>query len=361
MKKMMALCMVGVLVIGMLGGCGKKSQENQNGTEPKEPVKVGVMPYLGSVPVDYAEQKGYFKDRGLNIEIYTFATGAPMNEAYAAGQIDVAVIGLAGVITMSTGTATCVLETNTASGGNGVFVRADSDIAQISGQVPGRPNIMGNGDVLKGKTFIGQLGTSSQLNVISYLEHFSLTEEDITFVNMDSGSDLQAFLAGEGDAVALAVPYSYQAEENGLICAADFEDSTSIMVPDVMLVKNELIDKRSEEIKQFVDAYLQAAEELNADPDLLYQTCKEFYKANGREYSDSNLTADLDCRKLIDKTYMEREGYTYGKGMWQVAQFFVKSGKIEEENLDNVLKSLNTDYIKDVTGVDVTVEGGTAK
>lgn len=359
MRKMMALLMVGVLSVNMLAGCGAEGKAAKE--EADAPVKVGVMPYLGSVPVDYAVQKNYFKDRGLNIEVYTFATGAPMNEAFAAGQIDVAVIGLAGVITMSTGTATCILETNTASGGNGVYVRADSDVAQVKGQVEGRPNILGSADTLKGKTFIGQLGTSSQLNVISYLKHFDLTEEDISFVNMDSGSDLQAFLAGEGDAVALAVPYSYQAEEKGLVCAADFEDSTSIMVPDVMLAKNELVEKRSDDVKKFVEAYLQAAEELNGDEELLYNTCKEFYKANGREYSDSNLKSDLACRKLIDKKYMENEGYTYGKGMWQVAQFFVKSGKIEESNQQNVLKSLNTSYIKDVTGLDVTVENGDSK
>jgi len=213
MKRIVALGLVGVLAVNILAGCGQKGSASGDNAKQEEPIKVGVMPYLGSVPVDYADKNGYFKDNGVNIEIYTFATGAPMNEAFAAGQIDVAVIGLAGVITMSTGTATCVLETNTASGGNGVYVRPDSDIAQIKGQVEGRPNILGNAETLIGKTFIGQLGTSSQLNIISYLEHFNLTEEDISFVNMDSGSDLQAFLAGEGDAVALAVPYSYQAEE----------------------------------------------------------------------------------------------------------------------------------------------------
>jgi len=110
-----------------------------------------------------------------------------------------------------------------------------------------------------------------------------------------------------------------------------------------------------------VDAYLKAAEELNADSDLLFNTCKTFYKENGREYSDSNLKADLDRRKLIDKKFMEAEDYIYGKGMWQVAQFFVKSGKIEEDHLENVLKSLDTNYIKQVTGLDVTVENGESK
>lgn len=379
MKKTLALLLSFVIVLGMMVGCTSTasssqpaapsaaeeatSQASSAGEEAPaanfDVLNVGIMPYIGSVPCHYADIQGYFEAAGLNVNLITFATGAPMNEAFAAGQIDIAVIGLAGVITMSTGTATCILETNTASGGNGIYVRPDSPIAGVQGEVEGRPTLYGSAETVKGLTVIGQLGTSSQLNTIAYLEHFGLTEDDISFVNMDSGTDLQAFMSGEGDAVALAVPYSYQAEAEGYICAASFEDSTSIMVPDVMLAKNEIVETRRDELALFVKAYLQATDELNADYDLLFDTAKTFYTENGREYSDENLTADFACRELIDAGYMSQEDYVYGRGMWQVAQFFVESGKIEPDNLQNVIASLDTSFIEEVTGVGVVTETGT--
>lgn len=352
MKRVLATLMALVCLIGMCVGTALAGETSYG------VLKVGIMPYIGSVPAHYADIQGYFKDAGLNVELITFPTGAPMNEAFAAGQIDIAVIGLAGVITMSTGTATCILETNTASGGNGIYVRPDSPIASVQGEVEGRPTLYGSKETVENITVIGQLGTSSQLNTIAYLEHFGLTQDDISFVNMDSGTDLQAFMAGEGDAVALAVPYSYQAEAEGYICAASFEDSTSIMVPDVLLAANRIVESRRDELVLFEEAYLRATDELNADYDLLFDTAKTFYIENGREYSDENLAADFACRKLIDAPYMSADDYVYGRGMWQVAQFFVDSGKIEPENLQNVIASLDTSIIKEVTGVEVQTETG---
>ncbi len=354
MKKVLVTILALTLVLAMLSGCSSSEGEGAS----SEPLNVGIMPYLGSVPADYALTQGYFEEMGIEVVLHNFATGAPMNEAFAAGQIDIAVIGLAGVITMSTGTATCILETNTASGGNAIFVRPDSDIASVQGEVEGREMLYGSAETIEGSTIIGQLGTSSQLGVISYLAHFGLTEDDIDFVNMDSGADLQAFLAGEGDAVALATPYAYEAVAAGLVTAADFEDSTSLVMPDVLLAKNEVVADRRDDLQSFVNAYLKAADELNADYDLLYDYSKNFYAENGREYSDENITLDLEVRELIDATYMGADNYVFGEANWTVAQFFVDAGKIEEENLDNVIASFDTSFIEEATGLDVTVESG---
>lgn len=71
-----------------------------------------------------------------------------------------------------------------ASGGNGIYVRPDSPLAAVSGQCEGYPNLLGNAELLRGKTIIGNLGTSSQPQTILYLEHFGLTQDDINLVNM---------------------------------------------------------------------------------------------------------------------------------------------------------------------------------
>lgn len=351
MKKVLAIILVLVLVLSMTACAAGGKKEAKS-------LRVGTLPFTGSVPVAYAMQKGYFEEAGLNIEQYEFATGAPMNEAFAAGQLDIAVIGLAGVISMSTGNAVCVYETNTASGGNGIYVRPDSPLAAVKGEVADYPNLYGSADLLKGITIIGQLGTASQLNTIMYLSRFGMTQDDVNFVNMDTGSDFQAFKAGEGDAVALMTPYTYEAEDAGYVCIASFEDAADFVIPDTMLATKDIMASDRELVKEFLKVYIKAVDELNADPQLLYETSKQYFIDCGREYADDYVRRDLETRFPIDAKYMALDNYVYGAGMWEVGKLFVESGKIDPANLHNVVDCLDTSLIEELTGLKVAVETG---
>lgn len=346
-RRMAALLAVTTFATGILGSSLAAYAEDYC------KLRVGILPFVGSVPVDYADKMGYFEDAGLDIELYSFATGAPLNEAFAAGQVDIAVIGLAGVITMANGTSHCIYETNTASGGNGVFVRPDSEIAKIQGECADYPELYGSEETLKGITILGQLATSSQLETIMYLDHFGLTQEDVNFVNIESGTDYQAFKSGEGDAVALMTPYTYQAIEDGYVCAAYFTDSSDYVVPDTMLATNEIMESDRETVKAFLEVYLRAVDELKADDQLMFDTAKQYYIESGKEYEDSNLTHDLEDRYLIGKEELSDPDYVYGAGMWEVGKLFFESGKIEEDNLPNIINSLDTSLINEIYGFDV--------
>ena len=249
MKKALAIILVLVMALSMAACAAEEKVETKT-------LRVGTLPFTGSVPVAYAMEKGYFEEAGLKIEQYEFATGAPMNEAFAAGQLDIAVIGLAGVISMSTGNAVCIYETNTASGGNGIYVRPDSPLAAVQGEVAEYPALYGSAELLKGITVIGQLATASQLNTIMYLSRFGLTQDDINFVNMDTGSDYQAFKAGEGDAVALMTPYTYEAADDGYVCIASFEDAADFVIPDTMLATKDAMASNRETVKKFLEVYI---------------------------------------------------------------------------------------------------------
>ena len=343
MKKALSLIMSVVLVIGVLSSCGSNTGEEESKT-----VRVGTLPFAGSVPVAYALEQGYFDEAGITVEQYEFATGAPMNEAFAAGQLDVAVIGLAGVVSMSAGNAVCVYETKEASGGNGIFVREDSPLA--SGDF--------TAEDLKGITIIGQLATSSQLMTIQFLEEYGLTQEDINFTNMDTGADYQAFKSGEGDAVALMTPYAWNAEDDGYVCIYNFAEECPYMVPDTMLVTKDYMESSRDLVKQFLEVYLKALEELRADDQLMFDTSKEYYAACGREYQDEYVQLDLETRHLLAKEDISQPDYVFGQGMWEVAKIFVQSGQIEEANLQNVIDCLDPSLIEEITGVAVVVETG---
>jgi NitT/TauT family transport system substrate-binding protein len=54
-----------------------------------ETIKVGYIPILGFAPYFVAQEKGYFEEQGLNVEMELFRSGDPMIAPLSQGQLDV--------------------------------------------------------------------------------------------------------------------------------------------------------------------------------------------------------------------------------------------------------------------------------
>ncbi len=58
-----------------------------------EKLKIGWVFAMANAPVLIANEKGYFKDEGLDVEILQFSDGPLLHQALSAGQLDMAYIG----------------------------------------------------------------------------------------------------------------------------------------------------------------------------------------------------------------------------------------------------------------------------
>ena len=186
MKRKIALFLSSMMLISSLAGCGASAESGEgSGTQTTSPtenvqesgekegtgdtdqksetgeeanaglsgktLRVGTMPVTLGVPVQYAYDQGYFEDAGLDVEIVLFATGAPVNEAMAAGEIDVAVSGMASVYALATGMYTYIGDGSITLDGEAIYARPDSDIAKAEGVLPGTK---GSADTVKGKSIL---------------------------------------------------------------------------------------------------------------------------------------------------------------------------------------------------------------
>ncbi len=278
-KEVMVTILAILLTMTLVTGC---NSGKTTGEVSGKVLKVGTMPASVGVPIQYASEQGFFKEAGLNVEISIFQTGAPINEAIAAKQIDLAASGAASIFSLASGQCTLLAEL-CSSGGMGIYVRPDSDILESKGQVEGLENVYGSAESIKGKTFLGQLGTSSQLNVSKYASLFGLKTGDYELVHMEPGPALQAFLAGEGDALAAFPPYSFNAESNGMVKITSFEDATGFSIIDPLFGRTEVIKKRPDDIVKFVECVIKANEELQ-DHKKRAQFSMKIFADNGREY-----------------------------------------------------------------------------
>ena len=337
-KRVLAMMLCVAMTAALLAGCGGSGSSGSSSASSASSgeaaktygvLKVGMMPFGGNVPAQYAYDHGYFEELGLNVEFYQFANGAGINEALAAKEVDVGVSGLAMIFSLASGTCKMIAESNT-SGAMGVYVRPDSPILDNAQEVNGAA-VYGSADTIKGITVLGQTGTSSQYNLDGWLGLFDLTEEDINFVNVGLGTDMTAFLSGEGDAITTLV--------------------------DVIVARNEIVESRRDELVLFLQAYNKALEEIAADDDLRFNESLAYFKANGRDYSENDMRGEMGANKYVTKDYMTGSDYVFGKAMINIGQFYSECGQIEAENLPNVAASFDPSMLQDALGITFNVAG----
>lgn len=376
-RKMAAAVLAVTTMIGALAGCGnsgsqqttgavqateqqkntavseKNVAETQEGYRDNEPLRVGTMPHQMGVSLWYADKNKLFEEAGINVELVMFSGGAAINEAIGAGELDGAISGLATVYALANNLVTLVGEVDTA-GADGIVVRNDSDILQHKGEIEGRPDMYGSAETLKGKSYVCQLGQAQQFYISKYISQFGLTDEDISFINMEDASGYQAFQSGEGDVIGTKMPYIYTMTEEGdyTICAS-VEDATGIKVKDCVIFSPSIIEKRREEIKIFLQVIYGVIDDMEADKAFRKEVVEGFYKENGIEFVEEQLNYELDKNELLGSKALESDAYMIGDGMQSVADFYGTVGTIDPSNVDNVYKNYDNTLISEALGIEV--------
>lgn len=349
-RKSISIILITMLLLGLITGCSS-SGDNEEKSDSSDVLRVALQPVCLGAPVGYAYEKGYYEDEGLNVELTYFDTGAPINEAFAAGQLDIAASGLASVFSLATGNASWVGEINT-TGGQGIYFRPDDEAAQVTTVTEDGVEILGNAETVKGMKFLGPLGTSAQYLIMNYCEKLGLSSSDYEIVSMEFGPALQAFKAGEGDAISCDIWYAIEAEEAGFEKAANFVEACGIEPNDGIFVSNSLIESRREDVVKFLRATYKALEELS-DDQTRHEFCLKWYAENGREFTEEQMTKEIELRWYITPEIMQQDDYIMGEGVTAMAEFYVEDGKISEDMFPNVQKSYDTSMLEEAIGIEI--------
>lgn len=333
------------------GGEANGQQSSGGQEESKyEALNVGTMALTCGIPVLYAQEQGYFEDAGLNVNIELFATGAPINEAVAAKELDIAVSGFASVYSLANADCIWLADVNT-TGGMGLYARADSAIAQN----PEKNGLIGDAENLKGMQILEPLGTAVQYMTESYAGKYGLTPTDINQVNMEYASAYQAFTTGEGDAMAANPPYSYQLEAGGYTKLCSFEDATGVDMCDGAFARREVVENRSEEVQLFINCLVKAMDDLQDDT-LRSEYTRKIYDTNAVTCSDEDLAHEIEDRAYVGTEAMKAEGYKLGEAWVAITDFLVSAEKITADNAPNVPASIDPTFVSNAAGATIQAE-----
>lgn len=250
MRGSFRLCIVVVVAIGLVACRGKGATEG--------PLKIGIFTWVGYTPLYIAQEKGYFKKHGVEVEIVRIEDGSARRAALASGDLSLsaAVLDEFAMASAAGGLkAKVILKLDDSMGADGILVR--DGINSVAD--------------LKGKTVAFPQGLPSHYFLLNILEEAGLSPDDIEVVYMEAGQAGAAFLAGNVDAAVTWEPWlsKARASKTGSVLMTSKEKPGLIV--DVLLASTKVIEERPGDLEKIAAAWFEALDFIHNSPDEAYE------------------------------------------------------------------------------------------
>ncbi|WP_339383511.1 aliphatic sulfonate ABC transporter substrate-binding protein [Oculatella sp. LEGE 06141] len=222
------------------------------------PAAMGVNPWIGQAPLHIAQEKGFFREAGLDLEVRTFGANLEMIPAFSAGQLQgcTAMPSSEAVLMAAKGTDYRVIGVmDLSSGGDAILAR----------------NSIGDIQAFKGKQVAVQEGGLGHFFLLQVLQEAGLSGDDIKIVNISPDAAAAAYQAGN---VEIAYTYSpflekaNDAQPDGRIIYDTSKMPSAII--DLNIVSPEFAQNHADAVQAFLKGIFKAQEFLETNPDEAY-------------------------------------------------------------------------------------------
>jgi NitT/TauT family transport system substrate-binding protein len=305
---------IGILLIVMLLGlsaCGnnntttsnESSGSQSNGEKAttekkleKTSLKIGLpLDTATFLPIYLAESKNFFKDEGLDVEVFGFQGDAGVVQALAGDSVDISAASLTGLIKSIDSKQPFVAFW-------GGFNQSDFEWYA--------PKLTSIEDA-KGKTF----GITSYGSLTDVLTRYAIKEaglnpdKDVNILQAGgSAARIAAMESGQMDVSILATPFKFMAKDQGMNQLLSERDDISKTYPNhVVYSKQDFVKNNPETIKAFLRAVVRANEEIEKNPDDAAQVLVEKLKLEEKyaKLSVEDISPGYDKRGGVDKDGLE--------------------------------------------------------
>jgi len=237
-----------LLFILSAGGCAR---------EEARPIRLGLLPITDNLPFWVAEEKGYFKQQGVKVELVGFDSAMKRDAAITGGQIDGALGDILAVSLLNSG------------GTNVKIVSLGQGVTPEEGRfsILAAPNsgITSLQD-LKNVGIGCSLKTIQEYVLDNLLTANGFREEEIKKIAIPNMSlRLNSLLQGSIKAAILPDPLAALAETKGARLLLD--DTRENISQTVIYFREDVLDRDMAAARKIMRAYAQAVEDIMADPD----------------------------------------------------------------------------------------------
>ena len=304
MKRLLVMMMAAVLVLSALvAGCGSQQAEKKE----LQGIAIGLMPDIDSVPIIIAEEKGYFAEEGLKVDIQKFKSAMDRDAALQSGNLDGAISDMLAV----------------------AFAKAGGFDVKVTSYTDGTYKLIagkGDGDV-KPQDLAGKDVAVSKNTIIEYvtdriMASQNMPEDSINKVVIPQiPTRLEMLQSGKLAAATLPEPMGSIAIANGCRFVTDSEEMG--VNPGVMMFTAKAASDKKAELQAFYRAYNKAVNYLNEHPqdeymDLVIEKSgfPDAAKAALKlpQYREAGLPAEKDVSECINwmvQMELMKQSYTY--------------------------------------------------
>ncbi|RYD01854.1 hypothetical protein N752_28005 [Desulforamulus aquiferis] len=216
-----------------------------------------MLPIADNLPFWVAEQKGYFKEEGIEVELIAFPSALERDSAFTAKQIDAGIGDLIAVATMNnagTKVKSVAVAQGISPGENrfAILAAPNSDIKSV--------------EQLKNVPIAMSLNTINEYITDRMLTEKGLSQEDIKKIAVPKlPVRFDALMGGTVMAATLPDPMATLAEIGGAHLIAD--NSKNTLAQTVVIVRQETLDKNDIDIEKLMKAYSRAVSDIQRNPD----------------------------------------------------------------------------------------------
>jgi NitT/TauT family transport system substrate-binding protein len=244
-SRLPALLSLVLLAAVLLAGCQRES------TMPT--YRVGLGPWVGFGPLYLAQEKGFFKEAGVDVDLIVLTGIAERNSALKSGKLD-ALAAPVDYFVLSAGNGiktTIVMAIDESVGGDGIV--AKKSIKQVSD--------------LRGKKVAFQRGLPSEFFLRALLQQNGLKLSELDYTDMETAQGGAAFIAGQVDAAVVWEPWLTKAAEqgDGHILASTKEYPNLIV--DCIAFTKEAVSRSPQDVDKIVKAVLKAIDYWKQNPE----------------------------------------------------------------------------------------------
>ncbi len=245
-------------------------------TEKKlQKVTYGVSPFQDTILPIVAEQQGWYKEEGLDVQLKVLDWGDVM-PAVASGAVDAAIQNF---------NSFQATEENISKGGGDVIfyypfyifrgaaimVKGDGNLKPLSEFLKQYPDdreraIFETVKQLKGKTILTTQGTEMEQIVLAATDKGGLAKNDVKIINAQPSDSLAAFLRGEGDGFSGGLTERIEASRNGAVVLIESADLTAPVI-DGLVTTAKYAEQNPDTLNKLINLWLKTIQFMEQDLD----------------------------------------------------------------------------------------------
>jgi NitT/TauT family transport system substrate-binding protein len=273
------------------------------GTVAAEPdISFGTLPVIQALPLFVAQERGYFEEEGLTVNLIPFKSGLEKDAAMAGGQIE----GYFGDML-----------TSIVMGANQVPVRMVATVYNTTGDQRMFAILAAPGTGKPSLAEVAEKGIAGSSNtVIEYfIDKLIKSEAPGSSLNLVETKNILArmpmLLQGQVAAAALPEPLVTLVEKKGATVVAD--DRGKGIAPTVLIFTEEFISENTDTVRKFLKAVHRAAEAISQDPESMRPVMIKYARVPEPLQQSFAIPAFAAPSVPDEKLVMDSHGFLAGK------------------------------------------------